>query len=149
MSNSHLWWSLASFDHLFGDLFVAKFAPLAPLVVISSTLWPLSAMQIIRRYVAKMQTCGLVAFTCARFPSVCVQHLRNSTNVSLLSAPSAEILHTIRKHYSQCKTHICGGDLPRLITFFATFLLQDSLRWLLLSSSRPLCGQCPQCKSTA
>ena len=100
--------------------------------------------------VAKKQACGLAAFTCARVPSVWVQHLRKSTNVSLLSAPSAEILNTIRKHhYSPHKTHIWGGHLPRLITFVATFLLQDSLRWLLLSSSRPLCGQCPQCKSSA
>ena len=51
---------------------------------------------------------------------------------------------TCKHQFSQCKTHIFGGHLPRLIALFVTLLVQNSLRKPLLSSSRRLCGYCPQ-----
>ena len=51
---------------------------------------------------------------------------------------------TCKHQFSQCKTHIVGVNLPRLIALFVTLLVQNSLREPLLSSSRRLCGYCPK-----
>ena len=49
---------------------------------------------------------------------------------------------TCKRQFSQRKTHIFGGHLPRLIALFVTLLVQNSLREPLLSSYRRLCGYC-------